>query len=204
MDFISDPKAIETKSMEIIDKLIAHLSFPAEELPVVKRVVHTTGDPNYAEIIKISPGAVAAGLQAIRSGCHILTDVNMLKTGINKTIAGNFNCQITCDIADPEVAAESKATGLTRAMIALHKNQEKINGGIIAIGNAPTALFELMKLMQAGIKPALVIGTPVGFVGARESKEFLANLDIPHITIVGNKGGSTVAASIVNALLYMA
>ncbi len=204
MEFVKEPKAIETKSMEIIDSLIGHLTIPELERPIVKRVVHTTGDPHYAEIIKISPGAVEAGLEALRAGCHILTDVNMLKTGINKPKAASFNCEVTCDIADPEVAAEAKATGLTRAMVAMNKNKDKIQGGIVAIGNAPTALFELIKLMDEGIKPALIIGTPVGFVGARESKELLATLDIPHITIVGNKGGSTVAASIVNALLYMA
>lgn len=204
MDYITDPKAIESKSMEIIDSLISHLSFRPEELPVVKRVVHTTGDPHFAEIIKISPEAVTEGLKAIRRGCHIVTDVNMLLAGINKTKAASFGCQAICSIADQDVARQAKEAGLTRAIAAVRKNCSKIEGGIVAIGNAPTALFEIMNLMNQGLKPALIIGTPVGFVGAKESKDQLAALKVPYITVLGNKGGSTIAASIVNALLYMA
>lgn len=204
MDYITDPKGIETKSMEIIETLIDTSKFEAKEIPVVKRVVHTTGDPNFADIIKLAPGAVEAGINALRSGCHIITDVNMLLAGINKTKAGSFGCKAACDIADPEVAAEAKETGITRAIIAMRKNRAKIEGGIVAIGNAPTALFEVLKMYDEGVRPALIIGTPVGFVGARESKEELIKYNIPYITVLGNKGGSTIAASIVNALLYMA
>ncbi|MDA8233487.1 MAG: precorrin-8X methylmutase [Clostridia bacterium] len=206
MEIIKDPKLIESTSMDIIDQLLPELkTLPVAESKIIKRVVHTAGDPDYAKLVRISPGAIEGGIQAIKGGKTIICDVNMLKAGINKNKVHEFGGRVECYISDEDVAAEAKKSGLTRAIIALRKALPQLQGGIVAIGNAPTALFELCDLItHQGLKPALVVGTPVGFVGARESKELLQEMDIPYITVVGNKGGSTIAASICNALLYMA
>jgi precorrin-8X/cobalt-precorrin-8 methylmutase len=208
MEIIRDPHAIEKKSMEIIDGLLPELqSLPLEERNIIKRVVHTAGDPEYAKIVQISPGAIEAGLGAIRAGKNVVTDVNMLKAGVSAKTLQKFGGVVNCYINDPRIVEQAKETGLTRAIMAMRMAKEEMQGGIIAIGNAPTALFEVMEMIEKGeLSPALIVGTPVGFVGARESKEALVEMKtpVPYITVVGNKGGSTIAASIVNALLYMA
>ena len=206
MEFIKDPKAIEDTSMDIIE---AHLpevkELPDGERGIIKRIVHTTGDVNIAGLIKISPDAVAAGLAALRAGKPIYTDVMMLRAGINPVKLKQFDIETICLIKDPEVVAEAKRTGKTRAMIAMAKAASQLDGGIIAIGNAPTALFELCAMVRAGtFKPGLVVGTPVGFVGAKESKELLTETPVPYITIEGTRGGSTIAVAAINALLKLA
>lgn len=203
MDFITNPKAIETKSMSIIDELMGSLDCTPEELLIIKRVVHTSGDPEYAPLVKIHPKAIASGLEALKRGATIYTDVNMVKAGINSRKVSELGGEVLCYINDPEVVAEGERTGLTRAMLSMEKIGENLNGNIVVIGNAPTALFTVFKMLDRGITPALIIGTPVGFVGAAESKEILATLDIPHVTVEGTKGGSNIAAAITNALLYM-
>jgi len=205
MEIIKDPKLIESTSMKIIEELVPELTeLSAGNRAIIKRVVHTTGDPEYAKLVRISHGAIEAGLDTIKNGKTIFCDVNMVKAGINISKVKEFGGRVECYIKDTDVMEEAKKTGLTRAIVALRKALPVIEGGIVAIGNAPTALFELCDLIsQEGIKPALVVGTPVGFVGARESKEMLQEMNIPYITVVGNKGGSTIAASICNALLYM-
>jgi precorrin-8X/cobalt-precorrin-8 methylmutase len=191
--------------MEIIDGLLGPLPLTKEERKVVMRVVHTTGDPDYAQIVAAYPGAVEAGIAAFRRGASIFTDVNMVRTGINKRKLAELGGEATCLIDDPEVMAKAKETGLTRAMTAFSLLAPRMDGQVVAIGNAPTALFQLMEEIQKGrTKPALVVGVPVGFVGAAESKELLAQMDIPWITVRGNKGGSPIAAAIVNAMLLMA
>lgn len=206
MDIIIDPREIEKKSMSIIEDSLPGLKeIPDREREIIKRVIHTTGDLGCISMVKISPGAVEAGLSAIRSGRPVLTDVNMLKAGLIAGRMEKFGMRAFCLISDQEVIQESKRTGMTRAMVAMRKGAAAAGGGIIAVGNAPTALFTLCRMIREGeARPALVVGTPVGFVGAAESKEMLVETGVEYITLPGTRGGSTIAASIVNALLLMA
>lgn len=206
MLLLTDPRAIEQKSMAIIEEHLPGLKkLPVGEREIIKRVVHTTGDPSIADLVLIHPRAVESGLGSIRAGRTVVTDINMLKTGINAGRLSAFGMSARCYISDPDVAEEAKREGLTRAMVAMRRAASKAAGGIIAIGNAPTALFALCELIEKGeAEPALVVGTPVGFVGAKESKEVLTESNIPYITIPGTRGGSAIAAAIVNALLYLA
>lgn len=206
MDFIKDPREIEDTSMGIIEDHLPMLKqLPEGERQIIRRIVHTTGDVNIAGLIKIHPLAVESGLAAMRAGRPIFTDVRMLETGISPVKLEQLGIKTMCLIKDPEVVEESKRTGQTRAMIAMRKAAPRLNGGIIAIGNAPTALFELCAMIKRGeLKPALVIGTPVGFVGAKESKEMLVETPVPYVTITGTRGGSTIAVAALNALLKMA
>lgn len=206
MSLLTEPRAIEEKSMAIIEECLPELlSRPVGEREIIKRVVHTTGDTSFGGLVRIHPGAVEAGLSAIRAGRTIVTDINMLRAGINAGRLESFGIDVRCYISDPAVAQEARREGLTRAMVAMGWAAREALGGIIAIGNAPTALFALCDLIDKGAaSPALVVGTPVGFVGARESKEALMELNVPYITVPGTKGGSAIAAAVVNALLYLA
>jgi len=206
VEFIKDPRAIEDTSMDIIEQAVPWIRELSQgERQIVRRIVHTTGDPDIAELVKIHPDAVASGLRAMREGKTIFTDVQMLRSGISPVKLEQFGIETMCLIKDPEVAAEAKRTGKTRAMIAMAKAAPRLDGGIIAIGNAPTALFELCEMIQRGeLKPALVVGTPVGFVGAKESKEVLVETPVPYITVTGTRGGSTIAVAALNALLKIA
>lgn len=202
MDYIVDPQEIERKSMEIISGLIGPLNCSPEEEAIVKRIVHTTGDPEYAKLIRIHPQAIQAGLTALRAGCTIFTDVNMVLTGINKGRMSKHHIQANCAIAHEQVVQIAKETGETRAITAMKYFGEQLTGSIVAIGNAPTALFQLLKMIDdQEVRPALIIGTPVGFVGAAESKELLVKYDVPYVTVTGYKGGSAVAAAAINALM---
>ncbi len=205
MEFIKDPMAIETRSMEIIAPYLAGFNLDEQTTKVFSRIIHAAGDPDYANIIKVHPEAIAAGLQALKAGCDIFCDVEMVRTGINKRRLAELGGQAYCLVADPVVAEEAKAAGITRSMAAMRKFGTKLDGAIIAIGNAPTALFEVLKMVkEENIKPALIIGVPVGFVGAAESKELLYTTStVPFITVLGNKGGSPIAAASVNAVMYM-
>jgi len=206
VEFIKDPRAIEDTSMDIIEQAVPWIRELSQgERQIVRRIVHTTGDPDIAELVKIHPDAVASGLRAMREGKTIFTDVQMLRSGISPVKLEQFGIETMCLIKDPEVAAEAKRTGKTRAMIAMAKAAPRLDGGIIAIGNAPTALFELCEMIQRGeLRPALVVGTPVGFVGAKESKEVLVETPVPYITVTGTRGGSTIAVAALNALLKIA
>jgi precorrin-8X/cobalt-precorrin-8 methylmutase len=203
---MKDPGSIESRSMEIIETQLPELArLQAGEKEIVKRVVHTTGDVTIAGLMRIHPGAVEAGLAAIRAGKTVITDINMLKAGINAKRLALFGAAARCYIGDEDVAEEARRLGQTRAMVAMRKAAPELNGGIVAIGNAPTALFALVELIDRGeVAPALIVGTPVGFVGASESKEMLTQKEVPYITIPGTRGGSAIAAAVVNALLYMA
>lgn len=202
-NIIWNPKEIEKNSMAIIENSMAPLDITPLEKSVVKRIVHTTGDVNIVPLIKFSPKAAQIGQKALKKGADVYTDVNMLATGISKKTLSQYGGQVYCGIADEEVAKMAKETGKTRASIAFRRWGERLNGQIVAVGNALTALFELFKMVDEGIcSPALVIGTPVGFVGAKESKDELMETDLPYISIKGTRGGSNIAASIVNALLY--
>lgn len=204
MDIIWKPGDIEIRSMEIIEQYVAELELLPMEKAIIKRVIHTTGDPALIADICIHPDACEAGMKAIARGCSIFTDVNMTKVGINQSHLLQYGGSLHCAIADPSVRIAANEWGITRAAAAMRLWSTQLDHAIIAIGNAPTALFELLNLMEQGmVHPALIIGTPVGFVGAAESKEELINNSpVPYISIRGTRGGSPIAATIVNALLY--
>ena len=203
------PADIERTSMGIITAELAArgLEIPPENGAVVKRVIHTTADFDYAENLRFTPGAMAAGLAAVRGGT-IITDTNMALAGITKPGLARLGGQALCFMADPTVAAAAKADGTTRAVAAMHKAAREYPGAVLAVGNAPTALLTIAEEIEQGLRPALVIGVPVGFVNVVESKERLyatcAQYGVPAIVAMGRKGGSNVAAAICNALLYAA
>lgn len=204
MNIIWNPREIENRSMEIIESYLDGYEFGPVEKQIVKRVIHTTGDPDIVKYLRFHPRAIEAGLSALEGGAHVFTDVNMLKSGINAARLESYGGQVLCSISEPATIANSKAWEITRAAAAMRQFGPRLNGAIVAIGNAPTALFEVLDLVEQGIcRPALVVGTPVGFVGAAESKEMLVGQDlIPYISLLGTRGGSPITVSIVNALLY--
>lgn len=174
-----------------------------ETLPILKRVIHTTADFSYAETLTFSENVVTTARQAIKNGASILTDTEMARAGINKRRFSEFGGEVHCLMANSEVIEEAKRRGTTRAAVSMEKSVALGDSLIYAIGNAPTALFTLCDLIEAKkITPALIIGVPVGFVNVVEAKERLLSLDVPYIVARGRKGGSNVAAAIVNALLY--
>ncbi len=200
MNFLTEPQMIEAKSMEIIGQLTGN--FPSPEKEIIGRVVHATGDPEMVELLAVHPEAVRAACRVFARGKKIITDVKMVKVGISAPKTAQIGVRVHCAIDEPAVVKEAKEKGLTRAMVAIRTLAEQSAGSMVAIGNAPTALWELIRLVQAGrAEPALIVGTPVGFVGAAEAKEALIRLGLPYITVRGTKGGSAVAVSIVNALL---
>lgn len=202
--YLKNPEAIEATSMEIIDHGMSVNGFDEQELNVVRRTIHTTGDFDYQNIVTIKKGAIAAGISAIKSGCRIVTDTKMAFSGINKRSLEAAGCKIDCYISEAEIFRMAKERQITRSMAAIDYAAEA-GVDIFVIGNAPTALFRIGELIKEGrVAPKLIVGVPVGFVGAAESKEYIREFDIPSITTVGTKGGSNVAAAIMNALIYMA
>ena len=200
---IMKPMDIEKRSFEIITELLGERKLDPENELVIKRVIHTTADFDYADNLVFSEHAVRVGIEALRGGCDIVTDTQMARSGINKTVLEKLGGQVHCYMSDPDVAAEAKARGITRATVSMEKAASSDKPLIFAIGNAPTALIRLRELAEEGkVKPALVIGVPVGFVNVVESKEEIIASGLPHIVARGRKGGSNVAAAIVNALLY--
>lgn len=205
MDFIKEPMAIENRSMELIAPHLAELGLDEAATKVYSRLIHASGDVGYAPIIRVHPKAIAVAMDALRKGAHIYTDVEMVRTGINKKKLASFGGEVHCLVADPDVAVRAKQEGITRSMIAMRQFGKDLNGSIVAIGNAPTALFEVLRMVrEEGIRPACIVGIPVGFVGAAESKaELAANGIVPYITVEGTKGGSPIAAAAVNAMMYL-
>ena len=199
------PADIEARSMELIEQELGGRTFPADQAPVIKRCIHTSADFDYADNLVFSPGAVARGLEAIRGGCTIVTDTQMAWSGVNKRVLEKFGGRAVCFMADPDVAAQAKARGVTRAAVSMERAAGLEGTVILAVGNAPTALVRAWELMGEGkFSPALVIGVPVGFVNVVESKQLILESPVPHIVARGRKGGSNIAAAICNALLYMA
>jgi precorrin-8X/cobalt-precorrin-8 methylmutase len=203
---------IENGSFAIIDREIEQLhgghSFSEAQWPVVRRAIHTTGDFEFAELFRFSKDAVAKGIAALKNGCPIISDVTMIQSGISVqrlSVYGNKSC---CFISDQDVIAKAKAQGQTRALWAMRKARDLglLDGAIVGVGNAPTALHEIIRMVDAGeALPALVIGIPVGFVQAQESKDALiAQHKVPYIASVGRKGGSPLVVSTIHALLYQA
>ena len=204
-NFITGPMDIENRSMELIAPHLKGLNLDEKATKVYSRIIHASGDVDYAPIIRTHPEAIDKTIEAIKAGAHVYTDVEMVRTGINKKKLASFGGEVHCLIADEEIAKQAKAEGITRSMVAMRHFGTKLNGSIIAIGNAPTALFEVLRMVrEESLRPACIVGIPVGFVGAAESKAALAeNGIIPYITVEGNKGGSPIAASVVNAIMYL-
>ena len=199
------PQEIEDLSFKIIEQEAGDHRFDSRQWPIVRRMIHTSADFEYINSIRFHPEAIDSGLQAIKSGCRIFTDTNMARVGIRKMEIGSFGGRVECLIGDERIAQKAKADGTTRALAAVDMAAQELDGGIYVVGNAPTALLRLIELIRKGqAKPALVLGFPVGFVNAAESKEELLGVDIPYITNVGRKGGSNFAAAVVNALAIMA
>lgn len=203
MSYIKDPMGIENKSLEIIESEMEEHNFTLDELKIVKRVIHTTADFEYQHLIEMSSDFIEAAKEVFLNKPIIYTDTNMALSGINKMALKNLDAQGICYVNLDEVHKEAKEKQITRSMAAVEKAAND-NVSVFVFGNAPTALFKLKELIKEGrVEPKLIVAVPVGFVGASESKENMADLNIPYITVRGRKGGSTVAAAIINAIMYM-
>ncbi|KAF6634725.1 MULTISPECIES: precorrin-8X methylmutase [Paenibacillus] len=199
------PQEIEGKSFEMITEELGEHPFTAEQYPVVQRVIHASADFELGRSMVFHPKAIEAGVAAIRAGQQVVADVQMIQAGLSKDRIRQFGGDVHVYISDPDVMEEAKRLNTTRAIISMRKAIQAGEGGIYAIGNAPTALLELIRLVKEGAaKPGLVIGMPVGFVSAAESKDELRKLDIPFITNIGRKGGSTIVVAALNAISLMA
>ncbi|UOF89799.1 precorrin-8X methylmutase [Fodinisporobacter ferrooxydans] len=199
------PQEIEKKSFEMIAEELGPHSFTEEQFPIVQRVIHSSADFELGRSIVFHPQAVQAGIAAIRAGRTIVADVQMVQAGISKPRIESFGGEVKVYISDPDVMEEAKRLNTTRAIVSVRKAVKDAPGGIFAIGNAPTALLELIRLVKEGeAQPGLIVGVPVGFVSAAESKAELMKLDVPFIANHGRKGGSPIAVSIINALSILA
>lgn len=199
-------QSIEDKSMEIIESEIGSHPYSKDEWPVVRRVIHSTADFDFARqnMIVFHKNAISSGINALKNGCNIIVDVNGVIGGLNKENLKEFGNKAICNISEPKIVEEAKKLNKTRAQTSMRMAASEMNGGVVAIGNAPTALVEVIQMIRENVTlPALVIGIPVGFVCAVESKEELLTVDIPYITNKGRKGGSPCASAIVNALFKL-
>jgi len=199
-------QSIEDQSMEIIEKEIGSHQYDELEWPIVRRVIHATADFDFAKDNKIifHKDAIKNGINALRNGCNLIVDVNRVIGGLNKQNLNEFGNNTICNISNPIIVEEAKKYNKTRAQTSMRMAASEMNGGIVVIGNAPTALLEVIQMIQEGVTtPALIIGIPVGFVSSPESKETLQALDVPFITNKGRKGGSPCASAIVNALFKL-
>ncbi|PKK38824.1 Cobalt-precorrin-8x methylmutase [Clostridiaceae bacterium JG1575] len=204
MDWIKNPQDIEQKSFEIIGELLGDRPLDPLQAPIIKRVIHTTADFDYLEQLAFTEEAVPKALAALKQGARIVTDTTMALSGINKRALGQLGGEVRCYIADEEVARRAKETGQTRSFVAVDRALEEADRPLIfVVGNAPTALLRLYERVRAGqAHPAFIVGVPVGFVNVVEAKELIRTLEVPSIVARGRKGGSNVAAAIINALLY--
>ncbi len=200
------PMEIERKSFRIVSELLGKLDRSGEELEIIRRVAHATADIEMAKGLLFHPQAVARGIEAVRAGHNIITDVHMLEAGINKRFIERFGGRTGCFIAHPRVVKEAAANGATRASTAMKFAAFELQGTLAAIGNAPSALEELCRMMEEeDCRPALIVGLPVGFVGAVEAKARLAGQNtVPYIANADRRGGSAAAAAAVNAILRLA
>ena len=194
---------IEDESMQIIESEIGSHTFNEMEWPIVRRIIHSTADFDFARENKLlfHKDAISNGINALKNGCSIVADVNGVIGLMNKQNPKDFGNDLICNISEPSLMESAKKVGKTRAQMSMRVAEKEIDGGIVVVGNAPTALLEVMEMVREGlVKPALVIGMPVGFVSAVESKDELSKTDIPFITNIGRKGGSPCASAIINAL----
>lgn len=204
MSYIKDPKSIEVRSYEIITEGLngAEERFNEQEQWIVKRLIHTTGDFDYVNIVEFGNNPIESAMEALREGgCRIYCDTNMIVNGLNKMGLKRFGAEAYCLVSDPDVAREAKERGITRSMVGLERALADPQTKIFLIGNAPTALFTLLEKMGDN-KPKLIAGVPVGFVGCPESKAELSKYDVPFIRTNGTKGGSTVAVGVLHGILY--
>ena len=200
-----EPAEIESLSFKIIEEEAGDHALNAAEWAVVRRLIHTTADFEFIENTRFHPQALESGIAAIRRGTAIITDTRMAQAGITRQHLAQFGCEVHCYIDDPEVVTVAQRDNSTRAAAAVSQAKELLHGGMAVIGNAPTALIELVRLHEQGIlQPALVVGVPVGFVNAAEAKELLMASGLVYISVSGRKGGSAVAAATVNALANLA
>ncbi len=204
-----NPALIAAGSFVIIRRELARrgYAFPPELAAIVERVIHSTADFEYASLIRTAPGAIGAGVAALSTGCPIITDVNMVRVGISRARVRALGGRVYCFVEHPDVRVEALRLGMTRSAMGMRHaaQQGLLAGSVVVVGNAPTALYELLRLIEKGMRPALIVGVPVGFVGAAESKAALMTVtDVPWITAEGCKGGSAVAVAIINALLRLA
>lgn len=198
-------RAIEDESFAIIDREAGPHDHPRAEWEVVRRIIHATADFEFKWTTRFANDAVASGCAALARGAPIVVDVKMIRVGLSASRLRAFGCEVHDFIDDPGVIARAKASATTRAVEAMREARPLLHGGIVAIGNAPTALLEVVRLQrEEGITPALVLGMPVGFVNAAESKELLIASGIPCIVTRGRKGGSTIAVAALHALLHVA
>jgi precorrin-8X/cobalt-precorrin-8 methylmutase len=199
-------RSIEDGSFAIIDAEAGPHGFAAKEWQVVRRVIHATADFEFKSLMRFHPSAVAAGIRALRAGCPVIVDVKMIAAGLNQDRLASYGCRVLSYIGDPDVIATATARDATRAIEAMGKAHRlgMLEGAVVAIGNAPTALLETVRLVrEEGAAPALIIGVPVGFVSAADSKEAALALEVPHIVARGRKGGSPIAVAIIHALLVL-
>ncbi|MCV0366697.1 MAG: precorrin-8X methylmutase [Nitrosopumilus sp.] len=199
-------QSIEDASMQMIEDEIGVHQYNEKEWPIVRRIIHSTADFDFADKNKIifHKDAIQSGMNALRNGCSIVVDVNGVIGGLNKQNPKDFGNNIVCNISSPEIMELAKKEGKTRSQVSMRAAISDIEGGIVAIGNAPTALLEVIQMVKEGIvKPALIIGIPVGFICAAESKEDLSKLEVPFITNIGRKGGSSSASAIINAIFKL-
>ncbi|WP_432205207.1 precorrin-8X methylmutase (plasmid) [Cetobacterium somerae] len=206
MSYIKKPQDIEKRSFEIIEEELGKKinEFLPNQLPIIKRVIHTTADFEYADLVEMSDDAIDSCLDALKKGGKIYCDTNMIVNGLSKVTLSKYGYSAYCLVSDEKVASEAKERGVTRSIVGIEHAAKDPNTNIYLIGNAPTALFRLKELIDSGEveKPALIVGVPVGFVGAAESKEILPGSGIPYIVVKGRKGGSPVAVSILHGILY--
>ena len=200
-------QSIEDASMQMIEDEIGTHQYNEREWPIVRRIIHSTADFDFADKNKIifQENAIQSAMNALKKGCSIVVDVNGVIGLLNKQNPKDFGNKIVCKISDPDIMEIAKLEGKTRSQVSMREAKTEIDGGIVAIGNAPTALLEVIEMVKEGIvKPALIIGIPVGFICAVESKEALAKLEnIPFITNLGRKGGSSSASAIINAIFKL-
>ncbi len=200
------PEAIEELSLRRVEAITGGLrDRPEAERVVTRRIVYAAGDPTLAALVRFHPQAVEAGISALRAGSPVVADVRMVEVALDGSRLAHLGCQMHCAIDAAEVVREARERGLPRAAVAMRSLAERLRDAVVVVGNAPTALLSLLDLVDAGeVRPALIIGMPVGFVAAVESKEELTARDVPFITIEGTRGGSAVAAAATNALLRLA
>jgi precorrin-8X/cobalt-precorrin-8 methylmutase len=199
-------RGIEDRSFAIVDAEVGEHAFPPAEWQVVRRVIHATADFEFASLMRLHPDAVSAGVGALRAGCPVLVDVKMIGVGLNEQRLAAYGCAIHCFISDDDVIAEATRSNTTRAIESMRKAHRLglLDGAVVAIGNAPTALLEVLRLVrEEGARPALLVGVPVGFVSAAESKEAALSSPVPYIVASGRKGGSPIAVAILHALLLL-
>ncbi len=199
-------RSIEDGSFAIIDAEAGAHEFSPPAWQVVRRVIHATADFQFKDLMRLSPDAVGAGVSALRGGCHVIADVKMILAGLNEERLESYGCKTHCFISDADVIGEARRNGSTRAIESMRKAAREglLDGAIVAVGNAPTALLEVARLVrEEAARPALIVGVPVGFVSAAESKEALLGLPTPCIVARGRKGGSTIAVAILHALLLL-